>query len=64
MDDTGTLVWGWPGLARKAHVFPEGGGTALCGRWLWRGPTTPLNLGESPGADDCAPCWRKAKARA
>jgi hypothetical protein len=29
----------------------------------WTGKTTDLgDLGEKPGPDDCAPCWRKAKA--
>jgi hypothetical protein len=54
------LRWGWPGSARKAHVFAVGG--SLCGRWMWLGRTTDLGeLGDKPGPDDCVPCWRKAK---
>lgn len=55
--------WGWPGNARKAHVFANGDSVALCGKWMFTGPKTDLGtLGDKPGPDNCAACWRKAKA--
>jgi len=59
------LVWRWPGAARKAHIYEKGDSVSLCRRWLFTGSDQPLGtLGDKPGPDDCAPCWRKAKARA
>lgn len=58
-----TLVWRWPGAAKKAHVYHQPESISLCGRWMFTGRDQPLGeLGEKPGPDDCTPCWKKAKA--
>lgn len=61
-DDIG---WVWPGASRKAHYF-DSAGRSLCGKWAWMlGPDTtqPQTMTDVPGKDDCALCWRRAKAR-
>ena len=58
------LVWRWPWNARKAHIYEESDSISLCGRWLFTGPDQPFGaLGDKPGKEDCAPCWRAAKKR-
>lgn len=61
---TADLRWGWPGAARKAHVFADGDAVALCQKWMFMGHMEDggFSLGEKPGPDDCVACWRKAKA--
>jgi hypothetical protein len=49
--------WGWPGAAKKAHYFADGGIISLCRRWMYRGPLTVNQEGASP--DDCVACTRE-----
>jgi hypothetical protein len=59
-----SLVWRWPGNARKAHVFEKGDLISLCRRWMYGGPDDQvMSFGEKPGKDDCASCWKEAKRR-
>lgn len=49
--------WGFPGNSRKAHYFPEGELTSLCGSWgFYRGDRQP-DTHRSP--DDCVRCRRE-----
>lgn len=56
--------WFWLLNSRKLHFFVDG--ISLCRRWMLMGgrPEENQTLGSHPGPDDCAACWKKAKARA
>ena len=56
------MAWGWPGAARKAHVFADG--RSLCLKWMYTGPSDGVAIGERPQQDDCVPCHRAALALA
>lgn len=59
---SGNLEWRWPANARKAHIYEQGDAIALCGRWMYRGPTeSPFDPQATQGPDDCTPCFRKAQ---
>ena len=60
------LVWKWPYLAPKAHVFnedaPDGNSArSLCGGWLYTGESQGVFKPEEPvRKDDCKACYKKA----
>lgn len=60
------MLWGWPMLSKKAHVFV--GGRSLCGKWMFlaspeRGATEIKTApSEERGPDDCSACHKKLVA--
>jgi hypothetical protein len=56
------MMWGWPGLSKKAHVFSDM--RSLCGKWLFLSKEKTIT--EAPpatrGPDDCAACHKKLVA--
>ena len=56
------LVWKWPYLSPKAHVFDdEGDGISLCGKWAYTGESQGEFKPEEPARkDDCKACYKKA----
>ena len=59
-----TLHWGWPGNAKKAHIFEEGGGVSLCRKWFFFGQDKePAVIPPNPQRDDCVACHREALKR-
>ena len=65
MEQSKTLLWGFPMNARKAHLFPENDMRSLCRGWIFSGgkPSDPFNPEAKPGPDDCRKCLKIAGAR-
>ena len=57
------MMWGWPGLSQKAHVFGSDM-RSLCGKWLFlsKEPTITEAPPAERGPDDCAACHKKLVA--
>jgi hypothetical protein len=63
MDTEPVEGWKWPQASKKCHWYSRGAGISLCGKWMYGGPFEMVQgvLGERPGRDDCAVCFKRAK---
>lgn len=62
MKTTEKAGWASPVNSRKAHYFTTDG-ISLCRKWAFTGELESVQeMGVMPGKNDCADCWRKAKA--